>query len=70
MKINYLSYNGRTVRHNGSVYKIIASTLGPNVLVGADCFFGPNKGVYVDLKKARTPLSTELRSAIGMNLVS
>lgn len=70
MKINYLPYNGRMVRNNGSIYRIIASTLGSNVLVGADCFFGPNKGIYVDLKKARTPLSAELRSAIGMNLVS
>lgn len=67
---DYLKYNGKVVRNEGSVYKIIATTLGSNVLVGADCVVGPQKGVYVDLLKSRTPVSKTLRTNIGLNLVS
>jgi hypothetical protein len=67
---SYLNHHNKIVRHEGSVYTILATTLGPKVLVGADCTLGPNRGTYVDLLKSRSPLSAAIRNLIGLNLVS
>jgi hypothetical protein len=66
----YLSFNGKVVRTNGSAFKITATTLFGKVLVDADCFYGPQKGTYVNLMTARNALSKELRAALNMNLAS
>lgn len=67
---NVYNFNGKIVRHNGSVYKIISCRLGKSELIDAESVYGPDKGTVVNLQKGRTPLAGAIRQALNLNLAS
>ena len=67
---NVLNSNGKIIRIGGNIYKVIVAKLGSLVLADAECVYGQNKGELINLKKSRSALASDLRSAIDMQLVS
>ena len=68
--MNETNNNGKIVKVNGSVYRIIAQKLGKSVLVDAECTYGVDRGTIINLKKARSVIAGDIRKAINMGLVS
>ena len=67
---SYLKHHYKQVRIKDNTYRILAHNLKGKMLVGADCIAGANVGEYIDLIRARTPLSTNIRQRILLNLIS
>lgn len=68
--MNEQIHNGKIVRNNGQVYKIISCRLGKATLVDAECIYGPDKGQVYNLRKSKATVAVELRSALKLGLVS
>lgn len=62
--------NGKIVRHEGSVYRFYACTLGRKTLVTAESIFGPNKGAMIHLDREKNSLASTLRNMACNGLVS
>jgi hypothetical protein len=67
MNEKLIKANGRTVRHNGSFFRIIAHRLGKMVLVQAEEVGTENR---VNLVSGRSQLVLALRNSIRLGLVS
>lgn len=67
---NILNHNGKIVRLDGNIFRIIAQKLGKRVLVDAECIFGAAKGTVVNLRDSRAKVALAIRKAINLNLVS
>lgn len=69
--MNATSLNGKTVRFNGNVYRLIAASLFGKLLLSADCVYGPNKGQSINnLNADRTKVGRGLKNSIKLGLVS
>jgi hypothetical protein len=66
----YLKFNGKIIRHDGSLYKITSTRLGKSILVDCDVILGENKGTSINLLTSRSKLANNLREMLGMNLVT
>ena len=66
----YSNNHNKIVRNNGQVYRIIVARLGKSELVDAECTYGSDRGQVLNLKKSRSVVAGEIRSALGMGLVS
>ena len=63
--------NNKTVRINGSVYRLITATLGKSVLMSAECFAGPDKGnTILNLNKSRSNTAKAIKNCVRLGLVS
>ncbi len=69
-KIDYLKFNGKITRFNGTSWRIIAQRLGPKVLVTAECFFGPDKGKEIQVVGDKSSAAQSIRSNLRLGLVS
>jgi len=76
MKLNdkkqaVLNANGKVVRNDGFIYRVIANKTGPLILACAEQIFPlPNPNQSPINLFARTKLSTTLRTTVEMGLVS
>jgi hypothetical protein len=65
MNNKLIAANGKLIRYNGVVYRIIALRLGSIVLADADPI---NKGARINLVKTRSNLGFELRNLVDLGL--
>lgn len=71
MNETLLKFNGRTVRVQGRVFRIIAHRLGKYVLAQAEPLVGKADGKpRVNLVTGRSPLVMAIREQIGCGLVN
>ena len=63
--------NGKTVRTEGNIYRILQCKLSGKTLTSVECVFGPEKGQEIlDLNKSRSRRAKLLKSYIKQGLVS
>ena len=67
MNDKLLRANGKVVRHDGSVYRIISLKLGSRVLVDAE---NVKSGERLNLMRSRSDLCKSIRNSVELNLVS
>lgn len=65
MNDKLIAANGKHIRLNGVVYRIISMKLGSRVLADADPI---NKGERINLVKTRSSLGMELRNLVDLGL--
>jgi hypothetical protein len=66
-----INVHNRIVRTEGNIYRLIAATVGGNLLVSAECTLGPEKGQSIlQLNNARSPRANNIRNLIRMGLIS
>ena len=65
MENKILKANGRNVRLQGNIYRIISMRLGTRVLADAENI---RTGERINLMKSRSPLCMSIRNLVNLNL--